>query len=145
MSYRRDSNYPRGMRQLLNVAPMLAKASQRIYDKWDASADDDGDPEVGFGGICHLIAEDVAHLIAKHVKSSTPVTVTSNYEQHVYVVVRMPDGVYKVDIPYDLYETGSMFTWKKIQGVVFNKDFVTVEQLSAKPSDMRNFVDEWDE
>lgn len=122
-----------------SFAPAIAEAAQKQYDEWDASGEF-GDAEVGDGGICHLIAEDIAGILSDAGYDAQ--TVSSTWEQHVYVVARDQGGVYSVDIPYNVYETGGGFTWKKIEGVTFTKDDVVISGLSSDPSEMGDYSDE---
>ena len=41
----------------------LVKAAQKEYDAWDPSGED-GDPELGFGGICQDVAEAMAGVLS---------------------------------------------------------------------------------
>lgn len=75
---------------------------------------------VGYGGVCHLIADEMVNLLYENDIDCT--TISSDYAVHVYVVCKLEEGVFKVDIPYSLYETGGGYTWKKIENVSFNED-----------------------
>lgn len=127
---------------LLSLRPALAKAAQGVYDDWDASNELDGDWQVGFGGICHLIADELLGVLSEAGIKAT--SVSSNYEVHVYVVAQVPEGVFLVDIPPDVYETGGGYNWKKIEGVEFDPNDVVIRQLSPRPEDIREYVEEWD-
>lgn len=136
----------KGAQTLQALAPELAAAAQRIYDLWDASDETYGDEGlgVGFGGICHLIADDLAEIIYNKTGFAA-VPQCSAYEQHVYVVVQADDGVYLVDIPYQYYERGGGFSWKKLPDVIFDASMVSIDHVATNPKEMREFVDEWEE
>lgn len=117
----------------------MVKAAQEQYDDW--RQDHDGqDDELGRGGICHLIADDLIDVLYRH-KIENVQSVCSNYEQHVYVVGQFKEGIYEIDIPYDVYETGGGFTWKKIPNVQFSRNDIVIRRLSSDPSEYSNYVD----
>lgn len=121
----------------------LATIAQTIYDKWDASDKYYGDWQVGFGGICHLIADEItSHLNDIGIYAQT---VSSDAEVHVYVVTKTKEGVYLVDIPPHLYETGGGYNWKKIPEVVFNENYIVIHKLSSNPKDFREYVEYYEE
>ena len=47
------------------LVPQLIAAAQQEYDVWDQSGED-GDPELGFGGICQNIAEAMSGILSEH-------------------------------------------------------------------------------
>lgn len=124
------------------LAPQLAQAAQQVYDAW--RQDEDGwDDGVGYGGICHLIADRFVDVLAgalgQHLlASSKPV----NDEVHVNVTVACAEGVYELDVPWRLYERGGGYNWTKLPGVTFRPDDVTLFQLSNRPDDYWLFADE---
>lgn len=121
------------------LRPAMAAAAQRIYDAWVQDEHDD----LNGGGICHLIADEVATIMGN---SGIPVsTQTANDVQHVYCVGQFSDGVFEVDIPYRLYERGGGFTWTKIPDVHFTQDDILTYQLDGDPSQMYMYVEEWQE
>lgn len=118
----------------------MVKAAQRQYDGWEQ--DHDGqDVELGSGGICHLIADDLVDVLYSH-KIENVRSVTSNYEQHVYIVGQFKEGIYEIDIPHYVYETGGGFTWKKIPNVKFSRNDIVINRLSSDPSEYSDYVDE---
>jgi hypothetical protein len=123
------------------LAPQIAEAAQEVYDAWDQS-DPDND-ELNGGGICHLIADKIVSILwGADIPCSSQ---TASDVQHVYVVAQCSDGVFEVDIPYRIYETGSMFTWTKRPGVVFGTEHVVVEKLDWNPARMNVYVEDWEE
>jgi hypothetical protein len=130
--------------RLTSLRGQLAKRAQVIYNDWNVDNDTYGDWKVGFGGICHLIADELADEVSDKTKFPA-VTVSSYNEVHVYVVVQTPDGVYSVDIRPHVYETGGGYAWKKIPNVEFDVSDVEIDLLSPNPRDMGDFVEEWDD
>jgi hypothetical protein len=120
----------------------FAVAAQRAYDAWDVSSDpEDGDWQVGFGGICHLVADELASVAMRVGFEATTVSAQVG-DQHVWAVVQTPDGVYEVDIPPHVYETGSGYQWKKIPGIRFGADHVVINRLDPDPTAFAKYMQE---
>lgn len=119
----------------------LAQAAQKQYDAWQLN-DEGYDEEVGTGGICHLIADDLADaLSAAGIECQT---VSSNFEQHVYLVGKFREGVFMIDIPYHIYETGGGYNWKKIPDVQFDASHIKISGLDNNPKNFDQYVDQYD-
>jgi len=117
----------------------LADIAQLIYNKWDASDETYGDFEVGFGGICHLIAEKIVdYLYSVGIPAST---VSSNAEVHVYAVAQAKEGVFVIDIPPYSYETGGGYSWKKIPDIIFDEDYITISKIDSNPKAFEQYYD----
>lgn len=114
----------KNMADLTAIKPILAVKAQRAYDQWEQ--DKDGlDPELGPGGICHEIADAIADTLNEHGIETATIS-QSIGEQHVYAVALVTEGIYAVDIPPSVYETGGGYVWKKIPGVLFGaEDIIT--------------------
>ena len=123
--------------KLLNLRSKMLKAAQKVYNDWD---EEDEDTYAG-GGICHLIADEISDILNSNNIEATPVS--SNFEQHVFVVARVKDVVYEIDIPHYIYETGGGFNWKKIKGVKFSLNDLVINLLSADPDDFKNYVEDY--
>ena len=121
------------------VKDEMVKVAQERYDAWKQNHNGQND-ELGSGGICHLIADDLIGVLYRH-KIENVQSVCSNYEQHVYVVGQFKEGIYEIDIPYDVYETGGGYTWKKIPDVQFSRNDIVISRLSSDPSEYNNYVD----
>lgn len=121
------------------VKDEMVKVAQEQYDAWKQDHNGQND-ELGSGGICHLIADDLISVLYRH-KIENVQSVCSNYEQHVYVVGQFKEGIYEIDIPYDVYETGGGYTWKKIPDVQFSRNDIVIRRLSSDPSEYSNYVD----
>ncbi len=122
------------------LAPLLADAAQKQYDRWQVGDDEEGfDSEYAGGGICHLIASDVASVMDAHGIVCT--TVSSSHEQHVYCVAQCSDGVFEVDVPWRNYETGGGFAWKRIDGVEFDASYISIYRITSDPAEFENYID----
>lgn len=128
---------------LSSLKPQFAAAAQQIYDKWDQSDSEYGDPELGFGGICQDIAAAISDVINNN--SSLEATTMSAQcgEQHVWAIVKTPDGIYEVDIPPCVYETGGGYNWQKIPEVTFGECDIVVTRLSGNPEDWPEYAEEY--
>lgn len=120
-----------------SVKREIAIAAQKIYDDWDQEGEHD---ELNGGGICHIIADGIIEVLYNH-KIDDCQTVSSNFEQHVYVVGRFKEGIYSIDIPYSIYEKGGGFTWKKIPGVIFSEHDIQIYHLDSDSNNLDQYVD----
>jgi hypothetical protein len=103
-----------------------AAAAQEVYDSWQQDAD--GDDEVyGGGGIC----DDVAVAVAEVLIEQNVEAFTHHYEQdnHTVVIAKMNEQTVEVDIPMHLYERGSWYSYRKVPGVTFGPEHITVVPL----------------
>jgi len=133
--------------------PQLAAIAQKQYVEWDASGEY-GDSIVGFGGICHLIADGWADLLSGHGYNVT--TWSHSDEVHVSLMVwedtqeeRDVDEefaqeveVVDVDLNPHIYEKGGGYNWAKIPNVTidpsditFYRQFMSQENLEAVQED----------
>lgn len=114
----------------------ISQIGQKEYDQW--SQDETGyDEAVGHGGICHLIADQIVMFLDKMGYES--LTHSLDSEVHVLVVVKLTDGIYWIDIPYHLYETGGGYVWKKKPNIIFDKTFVTFNKISSNLEDFNQY------
>jgi GNAT superfamily N-acetyltransferase len=129
--------------KLKALRPQLAAAAQKEYDEWDASDEEYGDGEVGFGGICHLIADAMADVITQHIPEAGVQSFSHHDEVHVSLSVWDETQeeserveLFDVDIPPRIYETGGGYTWKKIPDVIFEADDVTIYRQTVSKEDL---------
>jgi hypothetical protein len=122
------------------LEPELAKASQKIYDAWDQ--DEEGnDVELGSGGICQDIADAISGVLSHH-GVDTHVFSQTVGEQHVYTVAKFKEGIYSVDIPFHIYETGAGYNWKKKPGVTFKPGDISVHMIEDDLTKWPEFIDD---
>jgi hypothetical protein len=129
--------------EITAALPRLVAAAQAQYDAWQQ--DEEGlDPELGTGGICHLIAEQMASELGGRGVMCT--TVSAWDEVHVYVVAQIPEGpgrgVWSIDIRPHVYERGGGYSWRKIPEVTFERGDVVIDRLSTDPEDFGEYVDD---
>lgn len=134
-----EENEPlKTLAELESLIPDIIKVSQRVYDSW-AQNDDGMDDELGCGGICQDIASEICGLLSEKGFECTTVSQEIG-EQHVYTVVKLEDGVYEVDIPPGVYETGGGYRWRKIPDVSFNKNDIVIDKIDGDPDSFVNYV-----
>lgn len=118
----------------------LVVVAQKEYDRWEQN-DDGYDEELGYGGICQNIADAMASVLAGAGYDITIVDSMGVGEQHVWVVLKAKEGVYSVDIPPYVYETGGGFNWKKKHDIEFSPEDIEVYKISADPRDFKNYLE----
>lgn len=127
------------VQQIEALRPQMAAAAQKQYDAWHQ--DEDGyDDELGSGGICHLIADDIASLLGRH--GIEAYTVTRSDVQHVHLIAPFREGIYEIDVPYWLYEQGGGFTWRKLPDITFQPDWVVIDRIDRDPANLHLYVGE---
>ena len=122
---------------LKQLAPEMVKVAQDAYDAWN---ENDRDTYAG-GGICHIIANAIVDVLYQH--NITATTQSCSDVQHVYVVAKVDQGVYMVDIHYSVYEKGSGFTWSKVHNVVFEPSDITFYRISGDPDEFDKITAEY--
>lgn len=130
-----ETNLP-SLNIIKTLVPQMVDAVQQEYDNWDEQNE-----EYAGGGICHLIADKIADIIIQHGIECQ--SVSSTFEQHVYVVAKVAEGVVQIDVPYNIYEKGDGYTWYKIPNVVFYDNDIVIQTLSRSPSEYANYVEEY--
>lgn len=125
---------------LFSLKSKLAHSAQKVYDEWEQ--DENGYCDIlGEGGICQDIADAMADVLSNNGIECSTVSQSSG-EQHVYVVARTEDGVYKVDIPPYLYETGGGYNWKKIPDVEFDERYIVIDGLTSDPDEYYDYIED---
>jgi predicted chitinase/8-oxo-dGTP pyrophosphatase MutT (NUDIX family)/uncharacterized ParB-like nuclease family protein/FMN phosphatase YigB (HAD superfamily) len=117
-----------------SAMPRILEKVQRVYDDWDEA---DRDTYAG-GGICHLLADEICDVLGS--MGIECATVSCSTEQHVYVGAKFEEGVYSIDIPYHIYETGGGFSWQKIPDIKFEPNDVEFYQVSGDPDEFENYI-----
>lgn len=116
----------------------MVKSAQKEYDGWALNSDG-YDEEVGSGGICHLIADSMGSVLNSIGIEYSPVCATD--EQHVYIVAKFSEGVYTIDIPYSIYETGAGYNWKKKPDIKFDTNHIVISKLDGDANKFDMYID----
>ena len=134
--YRLEYSNLKSIEEVKALIPEFIKKAQIEYDNWDEKNID----EYAGGGICHLIADEISSVMWEHDIHNT--TTTSTFEQHVYCVVKVKEGIYEIDIHHSTYETGGGFSWKKIPDIIFEPNDIIISQLSSDFDSWSDYVEE---
>jgi hypothetical protein len=130
---------PTRSQDLKSSFPIIASLTQAVYDEWEQ--DEDGiDEELGSGGICDIVAGRIATCLAEEFGIDAYVQHVE-MDCHTLVVAVLEDGIFTVDVPPGVYETGTGYTWTKRKDIVVRAEDVEVLQLSADPTTLHLYVD----
>lgn len=128
----------KSINDIKQLVPQFIIVAQKIYDSWDQS--DPENDELNGGGICHLIADEIAGVLQQN--GIDAVTVSAQIgEQHVYTVCNVREGVFEVDISPSAYESGGGYTWRKTHDVIFDTNDIIINMLSPLPRDFKDYID----
>jgi hypothetical protein len=107
---------------LQNLLPELTTAAQTVYDNWEQ--DQEGlDPELGTGGICDRISNALSSILA--FAGLEAEEAGQDGDDHSFLLVKIKDESFFLDLPSYLYETGGGYRWKKRPNITFcPQDFV---------------------
>jgi len=129
--------------ELNQLLPELARRVQKEYDEWNQEADPEtGDSELGFGGICQNFAYIIAEAVGELTGFDTAIMSAQIGEQHVWAIVRTPEGIYEIDIPACVYETGGGYNWKKIPDITFTEQDFVINLIDSDPNVWEEFLDD---
>lgn len=125
---------------LYSLRSQFAQAAQKVYDNWNQ--DNEDEDELNGGGICHLIADEITHVIYDNSKGigveATTIQAACG-ENHIWVATKLSETneydeteteVFHVDIPYSRYEEGGGYTWRKLPDVIFDEDDIYISRGS---------------
>lgn len=125
----------KSINEVKQLIPQFVKVAQKIYDDWDESDVD----TFANGGICHLIADEISSVLVRNNFNCS--TVSDSFEQHVYTIVQVAEGVYSVDIHHSIYEVGGGYNWTKINNVTFDTNDITLYRITSDPSEFDDMLD----
>jgi hypothetical protein len=123
------------------VKRALAAAAQKVYDEWQQN-EEGYDEELGGGGICHIIADEMADILWQSKIYNLQTQCTD--QPHVYLIGKFKEGIFTVDIPYYVYESGGGFSWKKKPDVKFDESHVEIYQLDHSYRNWKKYTGDYD-
>lgn len=128
-----DAAGPGLRRDLEALRLALAAAAQAVVDAWDPSGED-GDPELGFGGVCDRVAAALAEVIVAALGDRVDVLDGGqDGDDHAYLVVVPVDSgephAFEVDVPPEIYETGGGYLWRKVEGADIGPEDVIIHPV----------------
>ncbi|MFZ2152057.1 MAG: hypothetical protein WAV09_03055 [Minisyncoccia bacterium] len=105
-----------------------AREAQEIYDAWEQDADG-MDDEYGGGGIC----DNIAGALADALTAAGIDAFTFHYENenHTVAIAMIAGGTVEVDIPLQLYERGSYYSYTKVKGFKFGPEHIFLTPLGG--------------
>jgi hypothetical protein len=109
--------------QLISLKTPLAAAAQRIYQQWELN-EEGFDEEIGGGGICDEIAQEMGAILADNFIDYTDGG--HDGDDHAYLIAYDNESSYVVDIPPHYYESGGGMSWEKVPDVIFTPDMVNI-------------------
>lgn len=122
------------MQELTGLRAVLANAAQSAVDEW--SQDELGfDMDLGFGGVCDFVSEAMAEVITSHIVDAEIVEGGQEGDDYSWLIVLKDGQAVGVDISPGVYEIGSGYSWKKINGAK-----VLPSNVDIWPIDGRDFV-----
>lgn len=110
-----------------SVKNKISQIAQQEYDMWDTN-----DPNYSDGGICHRIAYAVRDGV--DMEADSYISDEEN-PPHTFILASLPDGTYRVDIPFHHYEeyNDETGTFTKKPNVIFTPDMVEIIKVSDDP------------
>jgi hypothetical protein len=114
-------------RKLDSMKSQFAGAAQKVYDEWEQ--DEKGeDPELGPGGICQNIADEISDILAHQGIDAIIADTEGMVDQHVWVIAYDPDKkiAFNIDIDPHIYESGHGYTWKKKPDIKFQSSHIDI-------------------
>lgn len=122
------------------IRDKLAAAAQEVVDEWEQD-EEEGDTELGFGGICDRVADAMASVIINNLESVEIGDGSQEGDDHQWVTVYDDDDFVIVDIHPSHYETGGGYNWRKVESAEIRPEHIHIERLG----DPSMFVDDEDQ
>lgn len=124
------------LKKLQAIKSQIAKEAQIVIDDWEQ--DDDGlDEELGSGGMCDKVADTITAVIGRIIPEVEFTDGGHEGDDHAFIIVYDDLEAYAVDIPPGVYEIGSGYSWKKIQGVEITPQDIVITRVD------RDLVVDW--
>jgi len=122
------------------LRPDMVQVAQAVYDAWEQ--DDKGmDVELGSGGICQDIADGISEILNSNRIDAASVDQLIG-ETHVYVVAKCKEGVFRVDIDPNFYESGNVNKWTKTLNVTFVPNMVYIGKIDNDPNKFEEYIED---
>lgn len=112
------------------VAGQVAAAAQRVVDAWEQDEDGVSD-KYGSGGVCDDVAAATCDALRGLSWVRDCVTFHIEDDNHTVARVLADDGVYDVDVPANVYETGAWYVYRKRPEATVSAEDVVVERLGG--------------
>lgn len=123
------------------VKRLLAAAAQKAYDDWQQN-EEGYDEELGGGGICDVIADDMMDILYHHKINN--LQLQHSDQPHAYLIGKFKEGIFTIDIPYYVYESGGGWSWKKKPNVKFDESHVEIYMLDPSYRKWKHYTSDYD-
>lgn len=115
------------------LRPQLAATVQQVLDQWQP--DSEGFDELfGYGGACDEVARAMGCVIADAINGIELSDGGFDGDDHAYLVVSRGTQRVTVDIPPGVYEQGSGYNWRKIEGARVEPGDVVIWDVGPEPA-----------
>ena len=115
------------------MAREIVAAGQVEVDAWEQ--DENGVDEVlGSGGVCGLVADRMSEVLSA-LGADVAHAETDFDGGHAFLHARLADGVFRVDVPASVYETGSGYVWTKRPGAVIRPEDLILDKIAGPMSE----------
>lgn len=121
--------------QIKALIPDILVAAQKILDEWNV--DDSGDVEFGHGGACDAINYAIQNILGQ--LDVSIIDGGQPGDDHAFSIVYSDTEAYVVDIPANVYETGSGYSWKKIPNVKLTDQDIIIEKFNRDWIEEENY------
>lgn len=122
------------------MAPEIVAAGQVEVDAWEQ--DENGLDEVlGSGGVCGFVADRMSEVLAA-LGADVAHAETDFDGGHAFLHARLADGVFRVDVPPGVYETGGGYVWAKRPDAVIRPEDLIIDKV-AGPMSQAEFAREY--
>ncbi len=120
---------------LNTLKPNLVRVAQKVYD-WGVKKRREGD------GFCDYIADAFEDFFSLHEIPAYHRSKNQGSTWHVSTIVCCSDGVFDIDIPYEIYETYTEAddAWKIHTDVHFTSDDIKIKKISGFPAAFEDFL-----
>lgn len=109
------------------LRPELAAAAQKVLDEW--VQDEDGwDEDLGAGGACDEVSR-AMHGVLSSLEGVEIEEGGQDGDDHSFLVAYDDDEAWAVDVPPGVYETGSGYAWRKIEGALVRAEDVSITEV----------------
>jgi hypothetical protein len=117
--------------KLLDLRSKMVQVAQAELDNW--TQDDDGiDEELGGGGACDQIAQEIGGVIVANIADVDIIDGGQDGDDHAFIIAYNADEAYVIDIPPDIYESGSGYSWRKLPDVKLDVNDIVIEKIDRK-------------
>ena len=139
MSWYKESQKESLLELLNSLKPKMAEAAQEVYDSWDQNEDGE-DMTYGCGGICDDISRQIEGVIGQFISGVDTISGGQDGDDHAWIVAKLGDKAFGIDIPAGYYEFGSGYCWKKRPDVIFTPEMIEIFEIDISNMDFEEYL-----